>query len=41
MDEHKWSFVQFAFGSWMECSCGLRADSQSEMDAHIEEVRPA
>jgi len=33
---HGWSYVSFAFGSWMECKCGFQPNSQEEMDAHYQ-----
>jgi hypothetical protein len=36
--EHSWRYVSFVFGSWIECSCGYRPESQMDMDAH--EAKP-
>lgn len=34
MEEHDWFIVQFSHGSWIECRCGYRPNSQEEMDDH-------
>jgi len=31
---HAWFEAQFAFSSWIQCTCGYRPHSQDEMDAH-------
>lgn len=35
MTEHAWAEVRFNYGTWLECECGYRPNSQEEMDAHI------
>ena len=32
---HEWRQVSFSWGSWIECSCGFRPESQEQMDEHI------
>jgi hypothetical protein len=38
MPKHEWSEIRFTFASWLECSCGVEAHSQEDLDKHNREV---
>lgn len=38
MPEHGWFEASFSYATWIECACGFRPQSQTDMDNHI---RPA
>lgn len=38
--EHAWFRAEFNYGSWIECNCGFRPDSQLQMDTHIPSDKP-